>query len=126
MLAVGFIVASSILTKELARKWFDPNIGSAITLMAVVFGIAGSKMLYLFENWSDFVQAPFKMAFSPGGLTWYETLALLRRVIESRRVVGCDLVELCPMAGNVAPTFLCAKLSYKILSYRFAHEVAAK
>ena len=39
----------------------------------------------------------------PGGLTWYETLALLRRVIESRRVVGCDLVELCPLPGIVAP-----------------------
>ena len=61
----------------------------------------------------------------PGGLTWYETLALLRRVIESRHVVGCDLVELCPMAGNVAPNFLCAKLIYKILSYRFAREIAA-
>jgi agmatinase len=53
----------------------------------------------------------------PGGLTWYETLALLRRVIQSRRVVGCDLVELCPLPGNVAPTFLCAKLVYKILTY---------
>jgi agmatinase len=58
----------------------------------------------------------------PGGLTWYETLALLRRVIESRRVVGCDIVELCPMPGNVAPNFLCAKLVYKILSYRFGGE----
>ena len=52
----------------------------------------------------------------PGGLSWYETLTILRRVIESRRVVGCDLVELCPMPGNVAPNFLCAKLVYKILS----------
>src|SRR3990170_3972010 len=58
----------------------------------------------------------------PGGLTWYETLALLRRVIESRRVVGCDLVELCPMPGHIAPNFLCAKLVYKILSYRFGAE----
>ena len=81
MLAVGFIVASSILTKELTRKGFDPNIGSAITLMAVIFGIAGSKMLYLFENWSDFVQAPFKMAFSPGGLTWYGGFILATIVI---------------------------------------------
>jgi agmatinase len=55
----------------------------------------------------------------PGGLTWREGLTLLRRVIESRNVVGCDLVELSPMAGNVAPNFLCAKLVYKILSYRF-------
>jgi agmatinase len=62
----------------------------------------------------------------PGGLGWYETLAVLKRVIETRRVVGCDLVELCPMPGNVAPTFLCAKLIYKILSYRFGAEVRRK
>ena len=62
----------------------------------------------------------------PGGLTWYETLALLRRVIESRDVVGCDLVELCPIPGLVAPNFLCAKLIYKILAYRFGAEVKRK
>jgi len=55
----------------------------------------------------------------PGGLSWYETLQLLRKVIEAKNVVGCDLVELTPIPGNVAPTFLCAKLIYKILSYRF-------
>jgi agmatinase len=59
----------------------------------------------------------------PGGLSWYETLALLRKVIERRTVVGCDIVELSPMPGNVAPNFLCAKLIYKILSYRFGKEV---
>jgi agmatinase len=62
----------------------------------------------------------------PGGLTWYETLRLLRRVIESRKVVGCDLVELAPIPGLVAPNFLCAKLVYKILSYRFGGEVRAR
>src|SRR6185312_13339505 len=62
----------------------------------------------------------------PGGLGWYEGLTLLRRVIERRTVVGCDLVELSPMGGNVAPNFLCAKLIYKILSYRFGREVNAR
>src|SRR6476660_3837654 len=56
----------------------------------------------------------------PGGLSWYEALALLRRVIESRNVVGCDVVELAPIPGMVAPNFLCSKLIYKILSYKFA------
>jgi agmatinase len=60
----------------------------------------------------------------PGGLSWYETLALLRRVIERRTVVGCDVVELSPMPGHVAPNFLCAKLVYKILSYRFGRELS--
>lgn len=62
----------------------------------------------------------------PGGLSWYETLKLLRKVIEARNVVGCDLVELAPLPGNVAPNFLCAKLVYKILSYRFGSEVRAR
>src|SRR5207248_6424320 len=59
----------------------------------------------------------------PGGLSWYEMLGLVRKVTEARQVVGCDLVELCPIPGLVAPNFLCAKLIYKLLSYRFAAEL---
>ena len=55
----------------------------------------------------------------PGGLSWYEMLSLLRAVISARNVVGCDLVELSPLPGIVAPNFLCAKLIYKILTYKF-------
>lgn len=55
----------------------------------------------------------------PGGLSWYEMLALLRAVMSARKVVGCDLVELCPIPGMIAPNFLCAKLIYKILTYQF-------
>jgi agmatinase len=60
----------------------------------------------------------------PGGLSWYEMLSLLRAVISARKVVGCDLVELSPLPGVVAPNFLCAKLIYKILTYRFAESVS--
>ncbi|HUK36260.1 MAG TPA: agmatinase [Vicinamibacterales bacterium] len=62
----------------------------------------------------------------PGGLSWYEGLALLRKVIEQRTVVGWDLVELSPMGGNVAPNFLCAKLIYKMLAYKFGKDIAAR
>jgi agmatinase len=55
----------------------------------------------------------------PGGLSWHETLALLRALFERRRVVGCDLVELSPISGLLAPNFLCAKLVYKMIGYRF-------
>ena len=55
----------------------------------------------------------------PGGLSWYEALALLRAVFARRTVVGADVVELSPIPGMIAPNFLCAKLVYKILSYRF-------
>lgn len=59
----------------------------------------------------------------PGGLSWYETLALLRATIEKRNVVACDVVELSPIPGLMAPNFLCAKLVYKIVTYKFGRSV---
>jgi agmatinase len=56
----------------------------------------------------------------PGGLSWYEILALLKATIGRKNVVACDVVELSPLPGLMAPNFLCAKLIYKILSYRFS------
>jgi agmatinase len=56
----------------------------------------------------------------PGGLSWYETLTLLRAVFRRHTVVACDLVELSPLPGSIAPSFLCAKLVYKMLTYRLS------
>lgn len=53
----------------------------------------------------------------PGGLTWYPTLKLLRRVFEEKNVVGADVVELAPIGGNAAPDFVVAKLVYKMVAY---------
>ena len=59
----------------------------------------------------------------PGGLSWPEILRLLRATMSARNVVACDVVELSPLPGVMAPNFLCAKLVYKILAYRFAREL---
>ena len=59
----------------------------------------------------------------PGGLSWYEMLALLRSTIERRTVVAADVAELSPIPGLMAPNFLCAKLVYKILTYRFGRQI---
>jgi agmatinase len=55
----------------------------------------------------------------PGGLLWYDVLALLRAVCRRKRLVGFDVVELCPIENNWAPDFLAAKLIYQLLSYKF-------
>jgi agmatinase len=58
----------------------------------------------------------------PGGLGWYETLALIRRLAEKKRIVGMDLVEFSKTENSDAPAFLCAKLVYKCLAYIFRDE----
>ena len=59
----------------------------------------------------------------PGGLSWYEILRLLRTVYAARNVIGVDVVELSPLPGLAAQNFLCAKLVYKMLTYKFGQSV---
>jgi agmatinase len=56
----------------------------------------------------------------PGGPEYFELLHFLKEVINSRNVVGFDVVELCPSATNKAPDFIAAKIIYQLLSYKFA------
>ncbi len=58
----------------------------------------------------------------PGGLGWYETLALIRTLAKKRRVIGMDLVEFSKADNSDAPAFLCSKLIYKSLAYVFSEE----
>jgi agmatinase len=62
----------------------------------------------------------------PGGLSWPEMTRLLRATAERRTIVSADIVELSPIPGMVAPNFLCAKLLYKMLTYRFAADPRAR
>jgi agmatinase len=55
----------------------------------------------------------------PGGMLWYDVLDLLRKVAESKKIVGFDVVELCPNRLSKPYDFMAAKLIYKLLSYIF-------
>lgn len=55
----------------------------------------------------------------PGGLFWHQAIKALREVAKHRRIIGFDIVELCPLPHLKAPDFLAAKLLYKMLSFTF-------
>ncbi len=80
MMGIAFIVASYILTKEFERRKMNPAIATEITLLAIIFGIVGSKALDLIENWDSFIANPLS-AFNPGGLTFYGGLILATAAI---------------------------------------------
>lgn len=71
MLGIGFLLGSYILSLELRRKNLNPAMASTITILSVVFGIAGAKLLFLIEHWEAFLRDPAGMTFSAGGLTWH-------------------------------------------------------
>lgn len=53
----------------------------------------------------------------PGGLGWYETLALLRKVATERTLVGADVVELCPREALHCADAAAARLAAKLIAY---------
>ena len=66
--------------------------------------------------------APSTGTPEPGGLEWYPTLKLLRKVFKKCNVVAFDIVELMD-SPNAKPTaFLAAKLYYKMLAYYFKYK----
>jgi phosphatidylglycerol:prolipoprotein diacylglycerol transferase len=76
MLGIAFVLSSYLLTKEMERRKLSPKLATEVTLLAIIFGIIGSKLFYLFENWDLFINNPIGQAFSPGGLTFYGGLIL--------------------------------------------------
>jgi agmatinase len=53
----------------------------------------------------------------PGGMRWYDLLALVRAVSQRRRIVGFDVCELAPNEGPPANSYTAAKLVYKLIAY---------
>lgn len=97
-------------------KWID----------AVVESLAEDVYVTIDVDGLDPAIMPATGTPEPGGLSWQEITALLRVTAERRRIVSADVVELSPIPGIVAPSFLCAKLLYKLLTYCFAADPRAK
>lgn len=53
----------------------------------------------------------------PGGLLWFETLNLLKKVCLEKEVVGFDIVEVAPQEGSIISEYTLAQLLYRILGY---------
>lgn len=51
----------------------------------------------------------------PGGLTWYQVVDALKRIVSGRKICGADVVELAPIPGMYAADFTAAKLVYTLI-----------
>ena len=91
--------------KRLIRIWPQDRVGE-ITLLALVFGLAGAKLFDIFENWSYFLQNPAAYIFSPAGLTMYGGLicaAIAIGIYARKHAIG-----FLALADAVAPALMLA------------------
>ncbi|MDA3947897.1 MAG: arginase family protein, partial [Spirochaeta sp.] len=51
----------------------------------------------------------------PGGLGWYQTLSIIESIARSVSIIGFDVVELAPIAGQNAWQYTAAELTYRVM-----------
>lgn len=97
---------------------YGEELGSAGWIDRVMRNLSSDNVYVSFDvDFFDPALVPSTGTPEPGGGTWAQAMALLRRVCAEKTIVGADVVELAPIPGLVAPDFLVAKLVYKMIGY---------
>lgn len=58
-----------------------------------------------------------------GGLDWWYGVELIEKVVDSRELVGADIVEVSPMADSILTEYGAAQLAYTIIAHKFKNKL---
>jgi phosphatidylglycerol---prolipoprotein diacylglyceryl transferase len=70
-MALAALSAAWVVHAELKRQGFDPEIASTIVFAAAIGGLVGARILFIIEEWQNFLVTPLKYIFTGAGFTWY-------------------------------------------------------
>lgn len=70
-LALAFLAAGSVVSREFARRGYDPAAASACVVWAAVGGIVGARLWIVLDAWHEFLRAPASFLLTGGGFVWY-------------------------------------------------------
>jgi agmatinase len=102
-----------------SRAWFAHEIvgtGTTAWMEDVVSALTDHVYLTIDLDAFDPSLVPATGTPEPGGMSWQEVTRLVDLVARRRKVVGFDVVELCPAPGHHASEFIAAKLVYRVLA----------
>jgi len=103
---------------ERVRVWYAEEVHDDQWRAELVNRLRGRRVyLTLDVDGLDPAIVPATGTPEPDGLTWRETLDILRTVAQTAQIVGIDCVELAPIPGQHLADFAVAKLIYKIICF---------
>ena len=70
-MALAALSAAWVVSAELKRRGYNPELASSLIFAAAVGGLIGARSLFIVEEWDNFLQAPFAYIFTGAGFTWY-------------------------------------------------------
>ena len=77
----AFLTAGYIMRLEIGRKGYDPEKAWDFVFWAVIGGILGAKLYYIFLNYPRLATDPAGLIFSRGGLVWYGGFTLAAALV---------------------------------------------
>jgi phosphatidylglycerol:prolipoprotein diacylglycerol transferase len=70
-MALAALAAAWVVSAELRRHRYDPELASSMVFAAAVGGLVGARVLFIAEEWQGFLATPWKYIFTGAGFTWY-------------------------------------------------------
>lgn len=71
MMALAALTAAWVVHAELKRCGYNPELASTMVFAAAVGGLVGARLLFIAEEWNNFLAAPMNYIFTGAGFTWY-------------------------------------------------------
>jgi phosphatidylglycerol:prolipoprotein diacylglycerol transferase len=106
MMGISFLVANYLFSKEMVRRGMSETMAGTVTLIALIGGVAGSKLFSLLENWQQFIADPVHEIFAASRLTFFGGLivAMLSIYVYLRR----KKLKFLRVADAAAPSLILA------------------
>jgi phosphatidylglycerol:prolipoprotein diacylglycerol transferase len=70
-MALAALVAAWVVHAELKRNGYNPELASTMVFAAAIGGLVGARILFIVEEWSNFLRSPWDFIFTGAGFTWY-------------------------------------------------------
>jgi phosphatidylglycerol---prolipoprotein diacylglyceryl transferase len=71
LMALAALTAAWATHAELKRNGYNPELASTMVFAAAVGGLLGARILFILEDWSNFLRSPGAFIFTGAGFTWY-------------------------------------------------------
>lgn len=106
MMAAAFLTANFLFTKETKKRGYGDELPSTVTLIALIAGVAGSKLFHVIENPTDFLRNPIGSLVSGAGLTFFG--GLLTAIFCIALYLRKKKIPFLDVADAVAPALILA------------------